>query len=258
MVTVNIRGGLSNEMFQIATAYALALDNNDICAFPFDGNERGQGKPVRAYTKNIFKHIKELPKGWKPEFVYKEPTLNYVPIPYQKNMMLDGYFPCVRYFDHRKKEIFALFKDNIILDYLEEKHSDILPNSVSIHVRRGDYLQFPTFLVPKPIGYYRRALLYIESKVKIENILVFSDDIKWCKRRLSDQRITFIEGQPDYEDLYLQSLCKHNIISNSGFSTWGAYMNENKSKIICAPSIWFGTSGRQGISDNYFKEMVKI
>jgi CDP-glycerol glycerophosphotransferase (TagB/SpsB family) len=258
MLTAKILGGLSNQMFQIATVYALALDNNDECAFPFDRDERGQGKAVRAYTKNIFKHIKELPKNWKPEFIYKEPTLNYVPIPYRKNMMLDGYFPCVKYFDHRKKEIFALFKDKTIIDALKVKYSEMLKNSVSIHVRRGDYLKQPAFLVPKPIGYYRRALVDIDSKVKIDNILIFSDDIKWCKKRFADKRITFIEGNTDYEDLYLQSLCSHNITSNSGFSTWGAYLNENKKKIIYAPAIWFGTQGRQGITDNYLKGVIKI
>jgi len=258
MITANLLGGLSNQMFQIATAYALAVDNNDQCAFPLDRKEMGQGNIARTYVNNVFRNIKELPKGWKPSFKYIEPCLNYVPIPYQPNMMIEGYFPSEKYFKSHKDEICAMYKDCNMILKLKEKYKDILKSSVSMHIRRGDYRKCASILPPLARGYYTRALEYIEDNSDISNILIFSDDIPYCKRRFSDKRVTFVEGNADYIDLYLMTLCNHNIIANSGFSWWGAYLNENKNKIMCVPSIWFGYAGPKGIVDNYLENSVRI
>jgi hypothetical protein len=258
MITAELLGGLSNQMFQIATVYSLAINNNDECAFPLDRTEMGQGQPARNYITNIFRHIKELPKGWVPEYRYNEPTLNYVPIPYHKNMQIRGYFPSEKYFIHHKKEIFDLYVDMEVINRLQNKFTSILKNSVSFHIRRGDYLKNPSVISIPPKNYYIRALGLLEKSVAIENILVFSDDIPWCKRNFSDKRITFIEGQEDFEDMYLMSLCLHNINPPSGFSWWGSYLNRNPYKIIYVPELWFGSNGIQGVVDQFTKEMIKI
>lgn len=258
MLTCEICGGLSNQMFQIAAVYALALDNKDECAFPFDRMELGQGYPVRTYSTNIFRHIKELPSQWVPEYRYNEPTLNYMPIPYHKNMQVRGYFPSEKYFIHHKKEILDLYMDMEIINGLQEKFISILKNSASFHIRRGDYLKNPSVLHIPPKNYYIRALELLEKQVLIENILIFSDDIQWCKRNFSDNRIIFIEGQKDFEDIYLMGLCSHNIIAPSGFSWWSSYFNRNPNKIVYAPAIWFGSDGIQGVVDNYATFMIKI
>jgi len=105
--------------------------------------------------------------------------------------------------------------------------------------------------------YYNRALAYIESKVQIDYILVFSDDIGWCKANFSDPRIKFIEGQPDYMDMYAMSGCNYNIIANSSFSWWSAYLNENENKIVCAPSGWFGFAFKEDWQDIYCENWIK-
>jgi hypothetical protein len=263
MLSAALLGGLSNQIFQIAAVQSLALDNNDECAFPFDRTIMGEGCHVaRRYIKNIFREVKELPASWKPEFTYKEPyvnglpSLNYQPIPYRPNMQVIGYFPSEKYFLKNKKKIVTMFKDYNIIHSLLEDYSSILPNSVSVHVRRGDYRQNASFFVVQSKNYYTRALNYIDKKTQVEHILVFSDDIPWCKRNLADKRMIFIENQPDYKDIFLMSLCTHNIIANSGFSWWGAYFNENKDKIVCAPERWFGSSGVKGYTDQYLKEMI--
>jgi hypothetical protein len=245
-------------MFQVATVYALAKDYNDECAFPLDRTEMGQGHPARTYITNIFKHIKELPAGWQPQYRFKEASLNYYPVPYRCNMELFGYFPSERYFAHHKQAVLALFKDYDVIDELKRQWAKVLVKSVAFHIRRGDYLYNPTTLPVPPKTYYKRALAYIETKADIKHILVFSDDVAWCKRNWSDKRITFIEGQPDFKDMYLMSLCNHLVMPNSGFSWWGGYLNENPNKIICAPAIWFGSTGVPGIRDNYTKEMTII
>jgi hypothetical protein len=252
-------------MFQIAAVYSLAIDHRDECAFPLDRTEMGQGcQKARTYTKTIFKHVRELPRGWRPAFTYLEPYLNglpdltYRPIPYRPNMQVKGYFPCEKYFINHKQKVLELFMDIETINGLRSKFGHLLPNSVSFHVRRGDYLKNPSVIPIAPKNYYIRALTLLENNVKVDNILVFSDDMPWCKRNFSDKRITFIEGQKDYEDLYLMSLCTNNIICRSGFSWWGSYMNQNPSKIIYAPFPWFGSDGVQGYMENYTTEMIKI
>jgi hypothetical protein len=258
MISAQLVGGLSNQMFQIAAVYALAKDHNDVCAFPLDRTEMGQGHTARTYRSNIFSKIQELPSGWRAAYRYNEPSLNYIPIPYKRDMEIKGYFPSERYFAHRKAEILDLFKNQEIINTLQRSYAGVLKDSVSIHVRRGDYLNTPTVLPVKPLSYYLRALQYIEERAKIKHIIVCSDDIRWCRRNFSDSRIEFIDYQLDYADMYLMSLCSHNIIPNSGFGQWVVLLNSNPNKIAVVPTIWFGSGGPQGVTDNYTKEMIKI
>jgi hypothetical protein len=90
--------------------------------------------------------------------------------------------------------------------------------------------------------------------------IIFSDDISWCKENLSflNNKI-FIEGNTDFQDLYLMSKCKNNIIANSSFSWWGAWLNTNKDKIVIAPKKWFGISNSHlDTSDLYCNNWVTI
>ena len=91
-----------------------------------------------------------------------------------------------------------------------------------------------------------------------KNIVVFSDDIPWCKENLIFDNIIFIEGNKDYEDLWLMSLCEHNIIANSSFSWWGAWLNENKNKKVVSPLNWFGQQSNTNQSDIVPESWIKI
>ena len=224
MLTAKLNGGLCNQLFQIATAHALALDNCDECAFYLDSPVINQGNTANTYKTNVLKNIKELSVDWEPEFIWQEMDLNYHPIPYHKNMMLVGYFGSEKYFGHHRVDIIRLFKPPMTS----------LNNCATLHVRRGDYQKFTNVFYCLDVDYYRRTLDIIKSDI----IYVLSDDVEWCKNNLKDDRLFYPKGQADWEDLYLMSRCEHNIIANSTFSWWGSYLNENPDKIVIAPKKW--------------------
>ena len=133
-------------------------------------------------------------------------------------------------------------KENILLAEDIEKH-----NSVSIHIRRGDYLKFRNTFAEVTLDYYNNAIRYIEQHVENPKYYIFSDDAEWCKTelkkiRLLEDNATYISwnsGDKSYRDMQLMSLCKNNIIANSGFSSWAAILNQNKDKIVIEPKCYF-------------------
>ena len=127
-----------------------------------------------------------------------------------------------------KKE-FCVQEEFYTPEYLELKEKITKEESVSIHVRRGDYITNKGFNV-LPIEYYKRALKHVKG-----NIFVFSDDILWCKQNFKD--VTFVQME-DFLEFELMKLCAHNIIANSTFSWWAAFLNDNPNKIIIAPKQW--------------------
>jgi hypothetical protein len=257
MISSYLVGGLGNQLFIIATTHTLAMDNNDEYAFDFHRklSSIGQGNVPLAYRDNIYSKLKDLPPKWKHEFHYREPNFGYSPIPYQKNMLLSGYLGNEKYFSHRKAEIINLFKEETILKNIQNEFSGVLKNSVSLHVRHGDYIKLPKVYLIPTTGYYTKAIAILDSRVRIDNIIVISDDIRWCRGNLRDPRITFIGGRPDYIDFYLQTLTDHNIMANSSFSWWGSYLNENSDKIVISPKRWFAggcnASEKNIICDNW-------
>ena len=253
MITTHLKGGLGNQMFQIAVAYVLALDNDDECAFYMGNPNINQGNTAKYYATNVFKNVRELSEDHVNLINYIEPRFNYTPIPYRKDLVLQGFFQSEKYFKYHRKEILELFGNRSQIKYEFE-------NSVSIHVRRGDYTDpyMTTFHPLLEKNYYNKALAHIESKTKIDHILIFSDDISWCKENFKDARMTFVEGNEDYIDMYAMTKCEHNIIANSSFSWWGAYLNENENKIVCAPSKWFGFAFKDDWQDIYCENWIKL
>lgn len=258
LLSCRLNGGLGNQMFQIATTYAMALDNYVECAFDFSMTPVYQGNSPETYRKSVFKKLNELPVGWKPEHIYKEKSYVYTPIPYKPNMLMEGYLGHEKYFSHRKREILALFKDEMIVNRIRHMYSGMLDNSVSIHVRRGDYLKFPDVYILLSPEYYYHAIKLLDEKAEIDHILVFSDDIPWCRKNLKDKRMIFITNKPDYIDLYMMSLCDHNILANSSFSWWGTYLNENEGKIVYAPKKWFKDGCEANAESLFCNNWIKI
>ena len=113
--------------------------------------------------------------------------------------------------------------------------------TVSIHIRRGDYENLSDYHVNLPESYYLDAMTCFSTDVRF---IVFSDDIEWCKQKINlpNTDVQFIIGESDWMDLYLMSWCNHNIIANSTFSWWGAFLNTNKNKKVVIPDQWFGPS----------------
>jgi hypothetical protein len=244
MISSKLNGGLGNVLFQIAAAYTLALNHNDTCAFDFSSSPVYQGNTYKTYRNNIFKKLKDLPAKWRPDCIYKEKGCLYRPIPYNKSLMLMGYFSGDKYIGNRRKEVLDLFLDRGILDNLKYGFNGILSNSVSLHIRRGDYLKFKDVYIQLGVDYYQRALEIIREKAQVDHVLVFSDDIGWCKDNIKMSNVYFSEFLPDFCDLFLMSLCSHNVMANSSFSWWGSYLNENPYKIIIAPEEWFIKEGQ--------------
>ncbi|OAV72399.1 Glycosyl transferase family 11 [Bacteroidales bacterium Barb6] len=135
---------------------------------------------------------------------------------------------------------------------LSHKTNNILPDiessqSVSIHIRRGDYLQgdnINVFVNLCASSYYKNAIHYIEENINNPSFFVFSNDIDWVKNNMDIPNATFVswnKKEDSWQDMFLMSMCKHNIIANSSFSWWGAWLNNNEDKIIIALSRFLTT-----------------
>ncbi len=117
--------------------------------------------------------------------------------------------------------------------------------SVSVHVRRGDYMAkgYASFFGTVEPSYYTKAIQNIVAQVEQPRFFVFSDQVSWCKANLNlPGNTVFVEhntGEDSYKDLILMSKCRHNIMANSSFSWWGAWLNQNPNKRVMAPKQWF-------------------
>lgn len=148
---------------------------------------------------------------------------------------LDGYFQSYSYLEKYEEQLIKEFK---FKQHIQDKSKQIInqyKEPVAVHIRRGDYVKHPEFWTVTP-EYIQSALDYFTDGEY--TFLIFSDDLEWCKEIFPDS-VIFMEGNNQFEDLCMMSLCKHNIISNSTFSWWGAFLNQNINKKIIAPNNWY-------------------
>jgi hypothetical protein len=255
MVCANLKGGLGNYMFQISAALSLSLENNDIFIID-ESKSMTVHNNVLFYKSNIFRNFNFGVSGNLKK--YDEPFFHYKNIVYEKNLIIDGFFQSEKYFSNHLEELLKLFSiDDFNKDLLKKKYNYIdFENSCSVHVRRGDYLKYPNAHPTLDLEYYQKCV----AETLTKNILIFSDDILWCKENLNfhDKNIFFIEGNTDYNDLWLMSMCRENIIANSTFSWWGAWLNNNKNKKVFAPNKWFGPNIQHNIKDLLSDNWIKI
>jgi hypothetical protein len=130
---------------------------------------------------------------------------------------------------------------------------------VSLHVRRGDYLQVSSLNLT--LDYYSEAISIFLEKFPYFKLLVFSDDIEWCKEYIVGEHVFYSEHNSNYVDMCMMTMCDHNIIANSTFSWWGAYLNQNVDKIVVCPKNYIGPSDpeAQFINNNYFpKDWISL
>lgn len=246
-------GRVGNQMFQVANLISLAHTHNDIVKINWHCNYTNKDMAPFFKHKITNSNVNDL----KVSYTYNEPQYNYNEIPYMKGMNLHGYFQSEKYFSQCKEMVRYYFEpSDQVLNKLQTKYNSILnSNTCSIHIRRGDYVNNKTHEVCNA-DYYKKAIEKISSMEKIDNFVVFSDDITWCQQNFPNT-YTFVSGNLDIEDLFLMSLCKHNIIANSSFSWWGSWLNKNTNKIIIVPHKWFGDGSNNDI-DVYTQEMIKI
>jgi hypothetical protein len=243
MIYINPVGGLGNMLFHIAAIWTLAKDNDDeLCILNVERKLQSlinYAVPVRhafeyKYILNRF-----------PQEIGGFSTVNYpftyVPLTYQKGCQYVGFFQCERYFKHRRNEILELFRPTDEINREVNKYSGLFDN-ISLHVRRGaDHVSCSDIFILSPMEYYNKALLSLPQDLKV---LIFSDNIEWCKENFIGDRFVFI-NEIDYISIYLMSKMKYHIIANSSYSWWAAWIS-NAEKVF-APKLWF--TDRSGVSD---------
>ena len=260
MIVIKLKGGLGNQMFQYALyKYFLNKYPNDRIrldvSYFSQKHDLGEGVATRQcdilnFDVKISNPLISIPPVLnkifgKTNFYHKETSdITFKPqILEKRHGIFDGYWQSEKYFEGIKDIIFKelVLKDN--LDSYNQKTLDsiIETASVSIHVRRGDYLNLGLELTNWN-KYYSDALTYINCRHKIEKVFVFSDDVLWVKENIKTtfplEYVSNHEKHQDNKDLILMSKCKYNIIANSTFSWWAAYLNQHKDKIVYAPKIW--------------------
>ncbi|MFZ4796009.1 MAG: alpha-1,2-fucosyltransferase [Bacteroidia bacterium] len=238
-------GRLGNQMFQYAMLRSVGLKNNYDIVIP-----RGN------YDLLNFNIHKKFVNNINQKNYYEEKYFHYNESIFNSDDSTDfvGYFQSEKYFLPIKNIILDefIFKKDIIdkcdkiINNIKEKYK--IQNIVSIHVRRGDYLLSPQSHPLCNLKYYIENMKFFMRCSK-SYFIIFSDDINWCKRNFIFSNIIYSEGNNNFEDMCLMSKCDHNIIANSSYSWWGAYLNKNTNKIIKYPEKWFGPLGPQDTQD---------
>ena len=228
--------GLGNQMFQAACAIGYSIKHGHSPVF-------NPLKPEYEKSLDYADHcFHNLPKGCveNASIVTEEEDGLYRDVPFfNSDVSFYGYFQSPKYFVDEAyiKQILSLSAQDE--EDIKKRYIDILKkNTVSIHVRRGDYLspQQRDYHPVLPVEYYEKCL----SIVKHDTILCFSNDTEWCRRNLNFKNIFFVEGNSSWEDMHLMSLCNNSIIATSTLSWWGAFLNRHKYKKVIFPSKWFG------------------
>ena len=242
MISCKLHGGLGNYMFQLAVANCLAIKHNNYAMFNLEDATLVH-KPAKMYEHNILRKI----KTGTPELLYEynEPCwFKYNKLPYKDGMLLKGYFQSEKYLD--RDIVLDLYEiDEKTKTYIETKYGNDFTNTVSIHIRRNDYLTKPESYIIQDMDYYIKAMEHFKH---CDKFLIFSDDIEWCRQHFKGSQFEFIQEE-DYIDLWLMSMCNHNIIGNSTFSWWGAWLNQHLDKIVIAPKKWFAPAKNANTND---------
>ncbi|MDR2948170.1 MAG: alpha-1,2-fucosyltransferase [Prevotella sp.] len=286
MVTVLLSGGLGNQMFQYAAAKALATRLNTSLRIDLYTFTKKTQATVRPYELDIF-NIVNLPerstlKGKlitkaRP-FIQKHRTFfqkfgiltDTYAILYQPvfesitgNITMSGYFQNEKYFKDIVKVLRNdfTFKSPLIDDNLKVSDKIRSSQSVAIHIRRGDYLSqnSQSNFITLDKAYYEKAIRLAINQIKNPEFFVFSEDFEWIKENLNFENypVTFIDwnkGKNSYIDMQLMSLCKHNIIANSSFSWWAAWLNNNQDKVVIAPGHWFQDEKKNILLDDFYPD----
>ncbi len=275
MVIIRLWGGLGNQMFQ----YALYMSflNKGIAA-KLDRSFYDKHHEHNGYElENIFKvspsyasYLNRLAVKLPGKLLYKlfnrpyketdEMTGCFQPeVASLKSGYLKGYWQTEKYFSAIKPEVkkqfvFPQLTDTANLAMLDKiLHSE----SVSIHIRRGDFLEKDRNWAIST-EYYSKAIRFIKEGTTDPAFFIFSDDSEWVRKNIAVENASYIDWNKkndSYKDMQLMSNCKHNIIANSSFSWWGAWLNDHRDKIVVAPDNWFPTmkGTRDIIPDTWIK-----
>lgn len=267
-VIANIIGGLGNQMFQYAASYALAkknglelkLDLDDYNTFrdrnfelpyafdlKFSIASKKDVKNLIGVHSNIYLRRFLYRVGYRKNMLREKPyVLNKDFFDITNSIYLEGYWQNYNYFDSIKKDIRQQFKfkclKNEEINFFFQKYKK--KNVISMHVRKSDYINNKKnthLFFNLTNNYYLQAVNFFKLKVSNPHFLIFSDDVNWVNNNINLQNTSYEILKPSLspaKDMALMSLCNHNIIANSTFSWWAAWLNSSVNKIVITPQKW--------------------
>jgi len=295
MGIIKLKGGLGNQMYQYALGVFLEKKYGikfvyDKSSFEWNDFRKQELKKIfnlnlatisktnalfyKGISVKIFGKRVNILMLYEKIFKKNPPFQWYVDDKKFKNMLVansfckqcyyNGYFQFYKHLQEVRKE---LLSDFAFTDFKSKKNISLAPiikqtNSVSVHVRRTDYINNPDLGGIVGVEYYNKAIAMAMSKVNKAHFFVFSDDINWAKQHIDfkDSQVLFVDwnvGDRSFRDMQLMSLCKHNIIANSSFSWWGAWLNKNINKVIISPKKWLNEEA-DNIDDRIPSQWIKI
>ena len=296
MITVNIKDGLGNQMFQFATAYAVAKRNNTSVICDARSLEEKIDNPpnnyvIREFSLDIFdiypskigifdKMITfQLNKKYTTRFFFSNILDKISPFNFlersrktnikliqtkSKILYLDGYWQSEKYFKNFREDLLKIFNFDDLIN--NDKNKDLLKKidlskDVCLNIRRTDHLNSKELNVISS-EYYNNSINYLLKKNSNRKFYIFSDDVKWCREKYRDkEKFQIIEhdyaGKKFKNYLYLMSKFKYFIIPNSTFAWWGAWLSKQRDKIVIVPKKWSGVDPESEI-DTPLDEWIRI
>lgn len=271
MICIRIRGGLGNQLFQYATAFSIAKRNNENLVLEITSYQTREWPRYELaklhispdqvinprFGKSLFDRafLNKIKKRWKiglftKRFAESGEVTKYHSnvLDIKKNTYLNGFFQNEQYFSDYRDELIRQFTPNIELEEKSIKWINEIYDckSVAIHVRRGDYIKIGCGI---GMDYYDSAIEVIADSVKQPHFFVFSDEIEFCKdyfKKYPQYEFSYIDDIPESEnkdinEFFVMSKCRNQIIANSSFSWWAAWLNNNEQKVVVAPVVGMWT-----------------
>lgn len=287
---VRFSGGLGNQMFQYALVIALRNQGRDVkgCLRYYDIHpEKMRFKLNDVFENVIFENVSNeafnaIDEKWKEIKANKEKLdfflndyknrffwvqkwdgYSYEPEVFEtSNCVFVGCWESPRYFDQYSLEVKKAFEFNVTNQKLKEVGKTLRTECyTSLHVRRGDYLEHDdAYGGCCSIEYYKNAVKYIMDKNENSKFIVFSDDIEWAKKNIVIENGIYssrdmFDCYEDWYDMYLMTCCANNIVANSSFSWWGAWLNDYERKIVISPKRWYR---KRETPEVYPKDWIRI
>ena len=281
MITIHLMGGLGNQLFQIATTIAYCIQNKTDFVLPYSETlTTGVERPT--YWNNLLKGLKKFTTEENPAFYndylqelpqYREPDFRYREIPENlENIQLWGYYQSYKYFDQYRTQVLSIMGLDTayrqIRDEYPEWFGDGRP-TISIHFRLGDYKEKQQYHPVLPYEYYDRAMAIIPREyLQYARILYFCEEedrahANTIMAQLYEKYGTAIpicigHDIPDWKQMLIMSNCQINIIANSSYSWWAAYLNEDAKKTVIYPSVWFGPAIPHIVDDLFPESWIRV
>lgn len=285
------RGGLGNQLFQYATMLYIEKNFPEVKIIPDFGqycyNHFHNGIEIQKIFSTDFMEKINTAEYYRKSYNKKESKAHRIArIAWYKLLGYKTFYnsaiitpnKMAKIIDNNQKMIFAGFFQNDMFTSVvkEELQKNLMQyaslgadndgllarikkyETISLHIRRGDYIGLPLYNVFHGTEYYQRAISYFKIKYRNPVFVIFSDDIPWVKENLligcDCEYVDWNQGEDSFKDLILMAHCTHNIIANSSFSWWGAWLNQNPAKIVISPRKWFiGNPGEEVVPCDWLR-----